>query len=1214
MIWRRGRPRLAPATPATPRKAPANAFCHILGFVHLKQLTLRGFKSFATATTLTFEPGINCVVGPNGSGKSNVVDALAWVMGEQGAKTLRGGSMADVIFAGTADRSALGRAEVSLTIDNSDGALPISYTEVTISRTLFRSGGSEYAINGSPVRLLDIQELLSDTGMGREMHVIVGQGRLDAVLQATPEERRSFIEEAAGVLKHRRRKEKALRKLESMSGNLNRLSDLTAELRRQLGPLARQAQAARNAQVIQADVRDAQARLLADDIAQVQARLTAANDDETRLTARRTELAAQRDAVRDDVALLEEERAKANPVIADLTESWQRLSTQAERFSSLINLARERARSLSSQPEIQRRESPEELRSRAATVRAEETDLRHARDAAGRELHAAIEKREATENSERDLDREISALSKAVADRREDAARRTGRIVTATSRVQSLVEEHERVEAARNAAKARQSEAQVKVANAEQSIVAYDDGGDELSREHEDLSATLAAAKETLARARDEQSEARGRRDIFHTRAETLTLSLEPEDGSANVLASVSGITGWLRESLTVVNGWEAAAEAALGETARALTADDVDAAISAIRYVRESDSGRVVLTISGGYERADEVLQERARAALKTVGAAPDDAVMATDAVGGGVDTVLAGTILATDLTLAGRLVDAGAPRVVTRDGDSIGPEAASGGAVAEASILARQAAARDAHKEAERAAGDLESAGAAVASAQSDLDDIEGRFAAANAEMHSRDAQLAAAVAELGVLRQSLTGARAEVERNTTRLANIAAELAHRREELAELEADREAQDTDPKDLEEKMSEAQSKKAVLHEATVAARSEETEARLALRVAEERSSVISGKATTLERHARTEEARRVDEERRNARRAHHAQVAQQVAELASRTLAHVEKSRDTAARLRKEEESGRADRDLALQQARARERDVAEKLADVDDAANRREIARAEQRIVLGQLEDRARAELSMGAEELVAEYGPLVDVPTEEGTSSYVREEQQKRLEQAQRKLARLGKINPLALEEHAALEERHTYLSDQLEDLHKSKADLIEIVADIDERVQTVLTSAYKDVQNAFIHVFAALFPGGEGKLVLTGDDPLTAGIEIEARPPGKRVKRLSLLSGGERSLTALAFLVAIFKARPAPFYVLDEVEAALDDVNLGRTLTMFKELRDSSQLIIITHQKRTMEIADTIYGVAMRERGVTTVISQRLKDLRPGPVSS
>ncbi|MEZ7898688.1 MAG: chromosome segregation protein SMC [Flaviflexus sp.] len=1179
--------------------------------MHLKQLTLRGFKSFATATTLTFEPGINCVVGPNGSGKSNVVDALSWVMGEQGAKTLRGGSMADVIFAGTADRPALGRAEVSLTIDNSDGALPISYTEVTISRTLFRSGGSEYAINGSPVRLLDIQELLSDTGMGKEMHVIVGQGRLDSVLQATPEERRSFIEEAAGVLKHRRRKEKALRKMESMEGNLNRLSDLTTELRRQLGPLARQAQAARSAQIIQADVRDAQARLLADDIAQVQARLSAAVEDEARLKARRDELATKRQEVREEVALLEEERARANPIIADLTESWQRLSTQAERFSSLVNLAGERARSLSAQQETQRRESPEEIRARAATVRAEETELKHRAEEAERTLTATIARREKAENEEKELDREISSLSRAIADRREDAARLSGRIVTATSRVQSLEEERERVESARDAALQREEDARSKVASAEESIVAHDGGNDELSKEHEALSEQVAQAKAALIEARNNQAEARGRLDVSRTRAETLTLSLEPEDGSTQVLENVHGITGWLRTELEVTDGWEAAAEAALGDFAGALTAESVDSAISALRYVRDGEGGRVVLAIAGGTPNKNEELQERARQALDGVGVSTDDAILATDAVGGwpGLDEVLSGTILAADLTLAGRLVAEGAPRVVTREGDSVGPDSARGGAVTEASILARQAAARTAQAEAETAAKDLTTANAAVEKAQEVLDDIEGKYAATSSELHTRDAQLAAATAQLGVLRQSLTASRGEVERNTQRLDRIGQELDQRREELAGLEKDLEAQDVAPEDLEQKLQSAQGKKLSLHDTTIGARSEETEARLALRIAQERSTVISGKADSLERHARTEEARLVEEQRRRTRRAHHAAVARQVATLAGDTLGRVEIARDTAARLRKEAEAGRSDRDVALAQARKRLDEVQEKLSDVDDATNRRDIAKAEQRILLEQLTDKARVELAMDAGELVEEFGPLVDVPGEDGATPYVREEQQKRLEAAQRKLARLGKINPLALEEHAALEERHTYLSNQLEDLRKSKADLVQIVNDIDEKVQSVLTTAYKDVQDAFVQVFDTLFPGGEGRLVLTGDDPLTAGIEIEARPPGKRVKRLSLLSGGERSLTALAFLVAIFKARPSPFYVLDEVEAALDDVNLGRMLTMFKDLQDSSQLIVITHQKRTMEIADTIYGVAMREKGVSTVISQRLKELSP-----
>ena len=338
--------------------------------MYLKSLTLRGFKSFASTTTMRFEPGINCIVGPNGSGKSNVVDALAWVMGEQGAKNMRGGAMADVIFAGTAQRQALGRAEVSLCIDNSDGALPIEYREVTISRTLFKSGGSEYAINGTSCRLLDIQELLSDTGMGKEMHVIIGQGKLDEVLTSTPEDRRGFIEEAAGLLKHRKRKEKALRKLDSMQGSLTRIEDLTVELRRQMGPLARQADAARKAGIVQAELRDAKARLLADDLAQQQARLASQSVTEKQISAARSENSTRMQETKSALRELERAVARSRPETAQLAERSANLNSLAERYRSLGELARERLRSLVQTGNAEYRgEHPSDIRERARRAR-----------------------------------------------------------------------------------------------------------------------------------------------------------------------------------------------------------------------------------------------------------------------------------------------------------------------------------------------------------------------------------------------------------------------------------------------------------------------------------------------------------------------------------------------------------------------------------------------------------------------------------------------------------------------------------------------------------------------------------------------------------------------------------------------------------------------------------------------------------------------------
>ncbi|HEY9391484.1 MAG TPA: AAA family ATPase, partial [Mycobacteriales bacterium] len=397
--------------------------------MHLKSLTLKGFKSFASSTTLRFEPGITCVVGPNGSGKSNVVDAIAWVLGEQGAKALRGGKMEDVIFAGTAGRPALGRAEVTLTIDNSDQALPIDYTEVSITRRMFRSGESEYEINGNHCRLLDIQELLSDSGIGREMHVIVGQGQLDSVLQARPEDRRGFIEEAAGVLKHRKRKEKALRKLDAMQANLTRLTDLTAELRRQLKPLGRQAEVARRAASVQAELRDARLRLLADDLVSLRTTLNREVADETELRRRRTEVERELAAAQAREAELDQAMAADAPRLTRAQETWYRLSALEERFRGTAKLAAERARHLSAEPPGNRPgRDPEAMEAEATRIRAEEARLHEALEGDRARLADAVSQRAALESQLADAERAHVAAVRAIADRREGLARLTGRV------------------------------------------------------------------------------------------------------------------------------------------------------------------------------------------------------------------------------------------------------------------------------------------------------------------------------------------------------------------------------------------------------------------------------------------------------------------------------------------------------------------------------------------------------------------------------------------------------------------------------------------------------------------------------------------------------------------------------------------------------------------------------------------------------------------
>ncbi|MCB5182623.1 chromosome segregation SMC family protein, partial [Streptomyces antimicrobicus] len=424
--------------------------------MHLKALTLRGFKSFASATTLRFEPGITCVVGPNGSGKSNVVDALSWVMGEQGAKTLRGGKMEDVIFAGTTGRPPLGRAEVSLTIDNSDGALPIEYAEVTITRIMFRNGGSEYQINGDTCRLLDIQELLSDSGIGREMHVIVGQGQLDSVLHADPTGRRAFIEEAAGVLKHRKRKEKALRKLDAMQANLARVQDLTEELRRQLKPLGRQAAVARRAAVIQADLRDARLRLLADDLVALRTALAAEIADEAALKERKEATEAELASALAREAALEASVRELAPRLQQAQQTWYELAQLAERVRGTVSLAEARVKSATAPVEEERRgRDPEDMEREAARIREQEAELTAALEAASRALEDTVEHRAELERALAQEERRLRDAARAIADRREGLARLTGRLGAARSRAGAAQAEIDRLVVAREEAAER---------------------------------------------------------------------------------------------------------------------------------------------------------------------------------------------------------------------------------------------------------------------------------------------------------------------------------------------------------------------------------------------------------------------------------------------------------------------------------------------------------------------------------------------------------------------------------------------------------------------------------------------------------------------------------------------------------------------------------------------------------------------------------------
>ncbi|MDH6548431.1 chromosome segregation protein SMC [Streptomyces sp. SAI-041] len=1193
--------------------------------MHLKALTLRGFKSFASATTLRFEPGITCVVGPNGSGKSNVVDALSWVMGEQGAKSLRGGKMEDVIFAGTTGRPPLGRAEVSLTIDNSDGALPIEYAEVTITRIMFRNGGSEYQINGDTCRLLDIQELLSDSGIGREMHVIVGQGQLDSVLHADPTGRRAFIEEAAGVLKHRKRKEKALRKLDAMQANLARVQDLTDELRRQLKPLGRQAAVARRAAVIQADLRDARLRLLADDLVRLRQALQAEVADEAALKERKEAAEQELKKALQREALLEDEVRQLTPRLQRAQQTWYELSQLAERVRGTVSLADARVKSATSAPPEERRgRDPEDMEREAARVREQEAELEAALEAAERALEETVAHRAELERELAQEERRLKDVARAIADRREGLARLSGQVNAARSRAASAQAEIDRLAAARDEAQERAFAAQEEYEALKAEVDGLDAGDAELAEQHEAAKRRLREAEAALTEAREATTAAERRRAATQARHEALAMGLRRKDGTGALLDAkgrLSGLIGPAAELLTVTPGHEVALAAAFGAAADALTVTSPSAAAEAIRLLRKQDGGRASLLVAGAPDR----LRGAGNCATSHDGPADATHQHAADLVRGPHDLMPAIHRLLHGIVVVGTLEDAedlvyANPHLtaVTAEGDLLGAHFAHGGSAGAPSLLEVQASVDEAAAELEELAIRCEELTEAQHTAVEHRKAAAARVEELGERRRAADREKSAVAQQLGRLAGQAKGAAGEAERSTAAAARAQDALEKALEEVEEL-AERLA-------VAEEMPVEEEPDTSVRDRLAAdganARQTEMEARLQVRTHEERVKGLTGRADSLDRAARAEREARARAEQRRARLRHEAAVAEAVASGARQLLAHVEVSLARADAERTAAEAAKALREQELAAARNTGRELKAELDKLTDSVHRGEVLGAEKRMRIEQLETKALEELGVEPAGLVEEYGPHQLVPPSlpaEGEElpedpdhprnrpkQFHRAEQEKRLKAAERAYQQLGKVNPLALEEFAALEERHKFLSEQLEDLRKTRADLLQVVKEVDERVEQVFTEAYRDTAREFEGVFSRLFPGGEGRLILTDpDNMLTTGVDVEARPPGKKVKRLSLLSGGERSLTAVALLVSIFKARPSPFYVMDEVEAALDDTNLQRLIRIMQELQEASQLIVITHQKRTMEVADALYGVSMQGDGVSKVISQRLR---------
>ncbi|WP_309130973.1 AAA family ATPase [Brevibacterium sp.] len=1198
--------------------------------MHLKSLTLRGFKSFASATTLKFEPGITCVVGPNGSGKSNVVDALSWVMGEQGAKNLRGGKMDDVIFAGTSKRQALGRAEVTLTIDNTDGAIPVDYTEVTISRTLFRSGGSEYAVNGAPARLLDIQELLNDSGLGKEMHVIVGQGRLDAILHADPLERRSFIEEAAGVLKHRRRKDKAVRKLTGLQTNLDRLGDLRTELNRQLGPLGRQAQAAQKAATVQAKLRDATARLLADDAVRLQASLFAATngggDQQDRIAeleqrrgrteARRSEIEARLSTVETELEALRSAESRTQTQMVRAQGIAQRA---ADKHSHLLS----EVSSLANRPS----KSPDELRAQAQTLQAELATAEQEVDASASALETAVQRKEDLTAELRAAEAEVKAAQIAVTEAVKNRSSLESKRAHAKDRIADLTARLTANRAEIDSVSTRIAEREAQLQAAEAAVEDVERGESELDEEYERAKAAQTEIEEALERVREAKAEATSRLASAQARAEALALGTALEADLEDIVnANLPGVGTAVTERLSVAQGFEMAVAAALSNTVSGVLVDSGHVALEVLDHLGEDTN--VTLTIPAGVNGAGA---QSASPGINGTGANGNGTGPGADGAGDRVDlrsphaesARWLGELVDSDIPELDRLLKAALRSVVCTDdakqalaviddhpdltavtvtGEIVTPTRVSRARTSTGTRLASKTALEDTRTTITELEETLSGFDVELDRLEPALKQAQARTSTALEALHASDAAIMAAAEEVSRIAGDIDAARTRLNRAHENDAELASRLeAAEREALAADSALAGAGEV------EEVVDTSRRDAL--SAQVSQSSEEViETRIAHKAATDRARFLNDRVQSLLRSASAEEAAREQTQRTIARKKRAAASAQVISDTATAAAATAETTVGELAdqvRILVDERGGlKEERSRLGEELKA----TVTQLQKLKDAAQEAELARERHRLRLEEIEHRAEEETGLGLERLVELYGPDTPVPGfDEGEEErpFVRAEVEKRQKQSAAALKRIGTVNPLALEEYEALKERHQFLEKQIADIEASRRDLMKLVEEVDRHVEQVFAEAYADTAREFEDIFSRLFPGGEGSLSLTDpDDMLTTGVDVHARPAGKKVKRLSLLSGGERSLVAVAMLVAIFKARPSPFYVMDEVEAALDDLNLSRLLTVFRELQDSSQLIVITHQKRTMEIADALYGVTMHGDGVSKVISQRI----------
>jgi len=1172
--------------------------------MYLKSLTARGFKSFADKVILDYEPGISVIVGPNGSGKSNVADAVLWVLGEQSPRNLRGTKMEDVIFAGSATRQPLSMAEVSLSFDNRSGDIPIGFPEVVVTRRIYRTGESEYLLNKTACRLVDIQELLSDLGVGRELTAVIGQNKLEAILSSQPEDRRAFLEEAAGLRKHRRRKEKALRKMEGMERNLVRVRDIISEVNKQLRPLERQAQQAREYGELATEIRELSIRILVAELQELKGQWENRREEEERLTRELEETSTGVKEGKERLASLEARLRELRQVLDGCRVQEMRLLSLGERLRACESLGEERLKLYaalsgdiayrdgwkSRREELARkRDKLEEERARAQTelegLQADEGRLRGDRKDLGTELNRAR--------------RERDALRRSLAELREKGREQQDASKRAAARADEFHAEADQLRSQGETALERLASLREEIENAAQAIR-------KVEEERADVDKRMATAREDLARFREElEAISRKQRRSFQDEAlvvarlralqEVFSSRIDYAAAAARVMdegEDLPGMLGMLLHKMSIQEEWEKALESFLGPWLFSVVTRDLDSALEAIRVLKKGEEGYgIFLPLS---EISSESIEELKNLAHIAGGTPALDVVEYDPDIRPALEYLLGDVVFCTSLDDAGKKAEL-YPKLtfVTEDGDVIAPRRAVKGGARPRSpfhVIARR-------REIEQLQEMLDlcdeegislevqrkSALSTVAGLEKDLEELAGEGRKLDAA--SRDLEVALRESGLHVER-----AEADMTELGERVESLEREEAELRDRAAALDAEVSQTAGEAQAMEPRLAEAEREVEGLRQ-----RDREMEEAI--------QGVLARSASMAERRYHLEE-----------------RIKELSAEADSPTLpgreelAHMVKAQEELLSLvgLLTEAHGRLKARLGRRETESRD-ELESKDSEQENLHRLIEELEARE----GELRelvhnrDLAAAQLKMRVDMLVQRLLDEYKLPLETALTDYVpaspEDEMRERLGRLERRRDMLGQVNLRAVEEHAAMKERYDFLMEQVEDLRESKASLLKVVRAIDREIVRIFKETFEEVNQHFQELFEMLFPRGRAELTLSDPtDLLNTGVDVEAQPQGKRLKKLSLLSGGETALTSLAFLFAIFKTRPSPFYFLDEVEAALDDVNLHRFLNMLKEFKGDSQLIVITHQKRTMEIADILYGVSMQASGISRIVSQKLDE--------